>query len=97
MARLKLVTGATPEDESATPARSYGKVRGRAVAATEGADYVQSLTKQEYFAARALQGILSGSTLYQHRQDCVDAAVDYANRLCDALSRDQGATRNVSS
>lgn len=50
------------------------------------------LTKREYFAARALQGLLSDHTLnkdpdFQSARDYAEAAVDFADELIAVLTQ----------
>lgn len=70
--------------------RSAFPTRQEDVCCSEGVKF-SGLTKREYFAVKAMQGILSSRglqrALNQDRIALEDCAVDYADRLLSALEK----------
>ena len=50
-------------------------------------NWVFGLTKREYFAAMAMQGLLANSTSSGHIRSCALDSVDAADALIEALER----------
>lgn len=51
------------------------------------------LTKREYFAAMAMQGLLASDTHYTHYTLMTDRAVDFADMLIEKLNSTEDAKR----